>query len=51
MKNDSEFSVFVGVDVSKRQLEVFLPESRRRLTIDNSAEAIVQHLVAELKGK
>jgi transposase len=51
MKNDSEFSVFVGVDVSKRQLEVFLPESRRRLTIDNSAEAIVQHLIAELKGR
>jgi len=50
MKNDSEFSVFVGVDVSKRRLEVFLPDSRRRLTIENSEESIVHDLLGALKG-
>lgn len=52
MKNESKcFALFVGVDVSKRQLEVFLPDSRRRLTVENSAEAIVRDLVAPLKGR
>jgi len=52
MKNESEsFALFVGVDVSKSQLEVFLPDSGVRLTIENSEDAIVSSLVQELKSK
>ena len=52
MKNKSEcFALFVGVDVSKRQLDIFLPDSRRRLQVDNSEESIVHNLVTELKGR
>ena len=52
MKNESEsFSLFVGVDVSKSQLDVFLPDSKTRLTIDNSTDAIVRELVKVLKQK
>ena len=50
MKNESEsFALFVGVDVSKSQLDVFLPDSKTRLTIDNSTDAIVRELVKVLK--
>lgn len=52
MKNEAEsFALFVGVDVSKSQLDVFLPDSKTRLTIDNSTDAIVRELVKVLKHK
>ncbi len=52
MKNESEsFALFVGVDVSKAQLDVFFPDSQTRLTIDNSTDAIVRELVKVLKHK
>lgn len=52
MKNEAEsFALFVGVDVSKSQLDVFLPDSQTRLTIDNSTDAIVRELVKVLKHK
>jgi len=52
MKNESEsFALFVGVDVSKAELEIFFPDSKARLTIQNSADAIVQELVKVLKHK
>ena len=52
MKNESEsFALFVGVDVSKAELEVFLPDSRTRLTIENSEDAILTNLVKALKNK
>jgi transposase len=52
MKNESEsFALFVGVDVSKAQLDVFLPDSRTRLSVENSEEKIVSKLVEALKGK
>ena len=43
--------MFVGVDVSKAQLDVFFPDSQTRLTIDNSTDAIVRELVKVLKHK
>lgn len=52
MKNESEsFALFVGVDVSKALLDVFFPDSRMRLSIENSEDAIVSNLVKELKTK
>jgi transposase len=52
MKNESEsFALFVGVDVSKAQLDVFFPDTQKRLTIDNSEDAIVSNLVKVLKSK
>jgi len=52
MKNESEsFALFVGVDVSKAQLEVFFPDSQTRLAIENSEDAIVRELVEVLKPK
>jgi transposase len=52
MKNESEsFALFVGVDVSKAQLDVFIPDTQKRLTIDNSEDAIVSNLVKVLKCK
>ena len=52
MKNESEsFALFVGVDVSKSELEVFLPNSKTRFTIENSADAIVSKLVKVLQRK
>jgi transposase len=50
MKNESEsFALFVGVDVSKAELEVYFVESKSRLTIVNSEDAIVGELVKVLK--
>src|SRR5262245_13371263 len=52
MKNESEsFALFVGVDVSKSHLDVYLPDSRMRLKIDNSEDAIVRNLAKELKQR
>jgi transposase len=52
MKNESEsFALFVGVDVSKSHLDIYLPDSRTRLTIENSEDAIVSNLVKVLKSK
>lgn len=52
MKNESESLAFwVGVDVSKSQLEVLMPDSRTRLTIENSADAMVRDLVSRLQGR
>jgi transposase len=42
--------LFVGVDVAKSQLEVFLPDSGMRLTIENSEDAIVSSLIQKLKS-
>lgn len=52
MKNESvSFALFVGVDVSKSQLDIYVPDSRERLSIENSENAIVSELVKVLKSK
>lgn len=52
MKNETaSFTLFVGVDVSKSQLDVFFSDSNSRLTIENSTDAIVRDLVKVLKHK
>jgi len=52
MKNGSEsFTLSVGIDVSKSQLEVYLPDSAMRLEIENSEDAIVTNLVKELRKR
>lgn len=52
MKNEPEsFALFVGVDVSKAELEVYFADSKARLTIGNSEDAIVRELVKVLKRR
>jgi transposase len=52
MKNESEsFALFIGLDVSKLHLDVYLPDSRMCLKIDNSEDAMVTNLVKELKKR
>lgn len=52
MKNESEsFALSVGVDVSKPHLDVYFPDSRMGLRIDNSEGAIATNLVKELKKR
>lgn len=52
MTNDSgSFASFVGVDVAKDKLEIFFTDSKKRLTIPNSDDAIVKKLVATIPNK
>jgi transposase len=52
MKNKSEsFALFVGVDVSKAEWEIYFPDSKACLSIENSADAIVRELVQVRKHK
>lgn len=52
MKNESEsFASFVGVDVSKAELEVCSSDFKLPKTIVNSEDAIVRQLVTRIKGK
>jgi transposase len=52
MKNDvTPFTLFVGVDVSKAKLDIFLPEPQVRLCIENSEQAIRREFVNLLKKK
>ena len=45
MKDHYPFSQFVGVDVSKRKLDISFDESKQALTIDNAQEQIVTELI------
>ncbi len=52
MKNEvTRFTLFVGVDVSKAKLDIFLPGSQMRLSIENSDLAIRKELLPLLKSK
>lgn len=52
MKNETEsFALFVGVDVSKSHLDVYFPDSRMRVKIENSEDAIVSNLFKELRKR
>lgn len=52
MKNESEsFALFIGVDVSSSHLEVYFPDSRLRLVVENSEDALVTNLVKELRKR
>lgn len=51
MKNESEsFALFVGVDVSKNELEIYFPHKNARLSIRNSEDAVVRELVSAVRG-
>lgn len=47
MKDQSPFSVFVGVDVSKAKLDIAFADGKETLSIDNTS----QQIVAELMGR
>lgn len=52
MKTDSvQFTLFVGVDVSKAKLDIFLPDCPTRMSIDNSELAIGCELIKRLGRK
>lgn len=52
MKNESEsFALFVGVDVSMSKLDIYVMDSKKRLAIANSEDAIAKSLIPKLKGK
>jgi|SRR6185436_15303294 len=52
MKNESEsFALFVGVDVSKANLDIHFSDSRMSLKIDNSEAAIVKSLIKVLRKR
>lgn len=46
----SSFRSFVGIDVAKQTLEVYVASSGARLTVENSAQAIERQLVRELRN-
>jgi transposase len=50
MKTANLVSIFVGVDVAKDSLEIYLPFSKQNLSIENSIEAI-DELCSQLKKK
>ncbi len=52
MKNESEsFALYVGVDVSMSQLDIYVMDSKKRLAIANSEDAIGKSLIPKLKSK
>lgn len=52
MKNESEsFALFVGVDVSLSKLDIYLLDSKKRMAIANSEDAITKSLIPKLKGQ
>lgn len=51
MSNSMEtFTLFVGVDVASRELEVYWPVTHERLTVENTEKAIAAQLVPKLKA-
>lgn len=50
MKTENSFSIFVGVDVAKDTLEVYLPHVKQNLSLKNSIECI-DELCLQLKKK
>ena len=49
MNDQSPFSVFVGVDVSKDKLDVAFADGNETLSIDNSPQQIVAELIGRIK--
>lgn len=49
MNDQSPFSVFVGVDVSKDKLDVAFADGKETLSIDNSPQQIVAELIGRIK--
>ena len=50
MNDQSPFSVFVGVDVSKDKLDVAFADGNETLSIDNSPQQIVAELIGRIKS-
>lgn len=50
MNDQSPFSVFVGVDVSKDKLDVAFADGKETLSIDNSQQQIVTELLGRIKS-
>ena len=50
MKTNSTVSIFVGVDVAKDTLQVYLPYSKQNICLKNSVEGI-EELILQLKKK
>lgn len=46
----ASIGLYVGVDVASAELEVYLPNPQERLTVENTASAIVARLVPRLKS-
>lgn len=50
MKAVNSVSIFVGVDVAKDSLEIYLPTAKQNMSVENSVESI-NDLCLQLKKK